>query len=99
MIAQPEANPKLGIIINASQATPLCSPLNKPPKTTTSPPEMTANAFHNIAQIEASLWEAADQLRANSKLTAIEQSMPVLGVIFCATPANACLIVLFPSRN
>jgi hypothetical protein len=39
---------------------------------------MTANAFHNIAQIETSLWEAADQLRAN--LTATEYSMPVLGV-------------------
>ena len=33
---------------------------------------MTANAFHNISQIEASLWEAADQLRANSKLTSSE---------------------------
>jgi type I restriction enzyme M protein len=43
---------------------------------------MTANAFHNIAQIETSLWEAADQLRANSNLTATEYSMPVLGVIF-----------------
>jgi type I restriction enzyme M protein len=36
---------------------------------------MTANAFHNIAQIETSLWEAADQLRANSNLTATEYSM------------------------
>jgi type I restriction enzyme M protein len=45
---------------------------------------MTANAFHNIAQIETSLWEAADQLRANSNLTATEYSMPVLGVIFFA---------------
>ncbi len=33
---------------------------------------MTVNAFHNIAQIETSLWEAADQLRANSNLTATE---------------------------
>jgi hypothetical protein len=32
---------------------------------------MTANAFHNIAQIETSLWEAADQLRAN-----FHESMP-----------------------
>ena len=29
---------------------------------------MTANAFHNIAQVEASLWGAADLLRANSNL-------------------------------
>jgi type I restriction enzyme M protein len=37
---------------------------------------MTANAFHNIAQIEARLWEAADQLRANSNLTTSEYSIP-----------------------
>lgn len=36
----------------------------------------------NIAQLENELWEAADQLRANSKLTAAEYSMPVLGLIF-----------------
>ena len=43
---------------------------------------MTANASHNIGQIKTSLWDAADQLRANSNLTATEYSMPVLGVIF-----------------
>lgn len=43
---------------------------------------MTANAFHNISQVESSLWEAADQLRANSKLTASKHSMLVLGLIF-----------------
>jgi type I restriction enzyme M protein len=32
--------------------------------------------------LEDDLWEAADQLRANSKLTASEYSMPVLGLIF-----------------
>jgi len=32
--------------------------------------------------LEAELWRAADQLRANSKLTASEYSMPVLGLIF-----------------
>ncbi len=32
--------------------------------------------------LEAGLWRAADQLRANSKLTASEYSMPVLGLIF-----------------
>jgi type I restriction enzyme M protein len=36
----------------------------------------------NIEQLENELWEAADQLRANSKLTASEYSMPVLGLIF-----------------
>jgi type I restriction enzyme M protein len=32
--------------------------------------------------IEARLWEAADELRANSKLKASEYSVPVLGLIF-----------------
>lgn len=49
---------------------------------------MTANASHNISQIESSLWEAADQLRANSKLTSSEYCMPVLGVIFLRHATN-----------
>ena len=49
---------------------------------------MPANAFHNISQIESSLWEAADQLRANSKLTSSEYCMPVLGVIFLRHATN-----------
>lgn len=49
---------------------------------------MTANAFHNISKIEDSLWEAADQLRANSKLTSSEYCMPVLGVIFLRHASN-----------
>ncbi len=32
--------------------------------------------------LEKRLWEAADQLRANSSLTAQEYSTPVLGLIF-----------------
>ena len=32
--------------------------------------------------LEARLWEAADQLRANSELKASQYSMPVLGLIF-----------------
>jgi type I restriction enzyme M protein len=35
-----------------------------------------------LTKLEAELWRAADQLRANSKLTATEYSMPVLGLIF-----------------
>ncbi len=35
-----------------------------------------------LKQLETELWKAADQLRANSKLTASEYSMPVLGLIF-----------------
>lgn len=40
----------------------------------------------NIQQLENELWEAADQLRANSKLTAAEYAMPVLGLR--AAPTN-----------
>ena len=36
----------------------------------------------NNNEIEKRLWEAADQLRANSSLTAQEYSRPVLGLIF-----------------
>ena len=49
---------------------------------------MTVNALQNIDQIESSLWEAADQLRANSKLNSSEYVMPVLGVIFLRHAAN-----------
>lgn len=35
-----------------------------------------------LRQLEDKLWKAADQLRANSKLTATEYSFPVLGLIF-----------------
>jgi type I restriction enzyme M protein len=37
---------------------------------------------HQLRELEKRLWEAADQLRANSKLTATEYSFPVLGLIF-----------------
>ncbi|MFZ4538934.1 N-6 DNA methylase [Propionivibrio sp.] len=53
-----------------------------------------ANAFHNIVQVETSLWEAADQLRANSNLTATEYSMPVLGVIFLRHATNRYQLAL-----
>jgi type I restriction enzyme M protein len=49
---------------------------------------MTANAFHNIAHVENSLWEAADLLRANSNLPSSEYCMPVLGVIFLRHATN-----------
>lgn len=35
-----------------------------------------------LKKLEDKLWQAADQLRANSKLTATEYSFPVLGLIF-----------------
>jgi type I restriction enzyme M protein len=42
----------------------------------------------NLAQFESDLWEAADNLRANSKLTSSDYFMPVLGVIFLRHAAN-----------
>jgi type I restriction enzyme M protein len=36
----------------------------------------------NTTDIEKRLWEAADQLRANSELKSSEYSVPVLGLIF-----------------
>jgi type I restriction enzyme M protein len=44
--------------------------------------------MNNIEKIESSLWEAADNLRANSKLTSSDYFMPVLGVIFLRHAAN-----------
>jgi type I restriction enzyme M protein len=49
---------------------------------------MSGNALQYIEQIESNLWKAADQLRANSKLTSSEYAMPVLGVIFLRHAAN-----------
>ncbi len=39
-------------------------------------------SFNGANQIEKRLWESADQLRANSNLSANEYSNPVLGLIF-----------------
>jgi type I restriction enzyme M protein len=49
---------------------------------------MSQNALQNIEQLEDSLWAAADNLRANSKLTSSEYCMPVLGVIFLRHATN-----------
>src|SRR5438132_8192331 len=40
------------------------------------------------SKLESDLWEAADNLRANSKLTSSDYFMPVLGVIFLRHAAN-----------
>jgi type I restriction enzyme M protein len=42
----------------------------------------------NLSALESSLWEAADNLRANSNLNANEYSMPVLGLIFLRHATN-----------
>jgi type I restriction enzyme M protein len=49
---------------------------------------MATNHFEKLNQLEASLWEAADQLRANSKQASSEYFMPVLGVIFLRHATN-----------
>src|SRR3954454_12247050 len=46
------------------------------------------DTFKDIQKLEADLWEAADNLRANSKLTSSDYFMPVLGVIFLRHAAN-----------
>jgi type I restriction enzyme M protein len=46
------------------------------------------DAFRDIEKLEKDLWEAADNLRANSKLTSSDYFMPVLGVIFLRHAAN-----------
>ena len=49
---------------------------------------MTEHALSNIELLETDLWAAADNLRANSKLTSSEYCMPVLGVIFLRHATN-----------
>lgn len=49
---------------------------------------MANEPFNNIEKLESDLWEAADNLRANSKLTSSDYFMPVLGVIFLRHAAN-----------
>jgi type I restriction enzyme M protein len=46
------------------------------------------DTFKDIEKLETDLWEAADNLRANSKLTSSDYFMPVLGVIFLRHAAN-----------
>jgi len=46
------------------------------------------DALKDIDKLQADLWEAADNLRANSKLTSSDYFMPVLGVIFLRHAAN-----------
>lgn len=40
---------------------------------------MIPSEFDTIAKLEADLWSAADNLRANSKLTSLKYFMAVLG--------------------
>jgi type I restriction enzyme M protein len=49
---------------------------------------MTEGNARQVEKLEADLWTAADNLRANSKLTSSDYFMPVLGVIFLRHAAN-----------
>lgn len=49
---------------------------------------MTPSEFDSISRLESELWSAADNLRANSKLTSSEYCMPVLGIIFLRHASN-----------
>lgn len=49
---------------------------------------MTGSTYNDLEKFESDLWEAADNLRANSKLTSSDYFMPVLGVIFLRHAAN-----------
>ncbi len=49
---------------------------------------MSDGTPNDIEKLESTLWEAADNLRANSKLTSSDYFMPVLGVIFLRHAAN-----------
>jgi type I restriction enzyme M protein len=49
---------------------------------------MSGGTYKDIEKLESDLWEAADNLRANSKLTSSDYFMPVLGVIFLRHAAN-----------
>src|SRR5438876_901434 len=46
------------------------------------------DSVNGIEKLETDLWEAADNLRANSKLTSSDYFMPVLGVIFLRQADN-----------
>ena len=49
---------------------------------------MNSDTFKDIEKLETDLWEAADNLRANSKLTSSDYFMPVLGIIFLRHATN-----------
>lgn len=42
----------------------------------------------DLAKVRATLWAAADELRANSKLTPVQYRNPVLGLVFLAYAEN-----------
>jgi hypothetical protein len=49
---------------------------------------MVIGTADSLEKLESDLWEAADNLRANSKLTSSDYFLPVLGIIFLRHAAN-----------
>jgi type I restriction enzyme M protein len=49
---------------------------------------MNGGPLDNLEKLESDLWQAADQLRANSNLASSDYHMPVLGVIFLRHATN-----------
>lgn len=49
---------------------------------------MTSETFKDIEKLESDLWDAADNLRANSHVPSSDYFMPVLGIIFLRHAAN-----------
>ena len=45
----------------------------------------------NIKKLEADLWESADELRANSKLTSNQYCMPVLALLLLGRLCSLCI--------
>ena len=76
-----------GVSAHGRQASEAAAPASPPPE-----PGDPSRGFHGwvapperdqgMAAMEKSLWEAADQFRANSGLKAQEYSGPILGLIF-----------------
>lgn len=52
----------------------------------------------NLPELERRLWAAADELRANSNLTATQYRDPVLALIFLAYQARGVLYVADEAR-
>lgn len=55
--------------------------------------KITNIGMHNIEALEKRLWEAADQLRANSGFGSNEYFMPVLGILFLRHAYNRFALV------
>jgi type I restriction enzyme M protein len=84
IVRKPASSPPAQPMAMPSSSQPIVSAAKACP----SPMASAATSAADFTAIESQLWEAADQLRANSKLTSSEYCMPVLGVIFLRHATN-----------